>query len=376
LKREALVAVTSINHARKLRIALVAPLHESVPPALYGGTERIVSYLTEELVALGHDVTLFASGDSRASARVIGSVPRSLRLAQVVDTLAYHYLMLEDVYRRVDEFDVVHFHLDYLHFPLTRRHSLANLTTLHGRLDLPHLPPLYDEYRDMPVISISESQRQPLPNANWVANVPHGLPLDLHREGEGGDYLAFVGRISPEKRLDRAIAIAEATGYKLKVAAKIDAADAEYYKRDIAPLMTKSCVEYLGEIDEHDKGELLRGARALVFPIDWPEPFGLVMIEAFACGTPVIAYRRGSVPEVIDEGVTGFIVDELDQAIAAVGKLDTLSRHAIRKRFEARFSAARMTNDYVDTYRTLIDAHCRTRAEPGLSHPGHQLASG
>jgi glycosyltransferase involved in cell wall biosynthesis len=370
------VAVTSINQARKLRIAQVAPLHESVPPALYGGTERIVSYLTEELVALGHDVTLFASGDSRSRARVISSVPRSLRLARAGDTLAVHYLMLEDVYRRADEFDVVHFHLDYLHFPLTRRQPLANVTTLHGRLDLPHLPPLYDEYRDMPVISISESQRTPLPNANWAANVPHGLPLELHREGEGGDYLAFVGRISPEKRLDRAIKIAEATGCKLKVAAKIDAADGEYFKRDIEPMMTKRCVEFLGEIDEHEKGELLRGARALLFPVDWPEPFGLVMIEAFACGTPVIAYRRGSVPEVIDDGVTGFIVDDLDQAIAAVGKLDTLSRHAIRERFEARFCAARMTNDYVDIYRTIIDAHQHARAEPGLSHPRHQLASG
>ncbi len=370
------MGVTSINQARKLRIAQVAPLHESVPPALYGGTERIVSYLTEELVALGHDVTLFASGDSRSRARVVGPCARSLRLANAADTLAYHYLMLEEVYRHVGDFDVVHFHIDYLHFPFTRRHSLAHITTLHGRLDLPHLPPLYDEYRDMPVISISDAQREPLPNARWIATVPHGLPIDLHREGAGGDYLAFVGRISPEKGLDRAIAIAEATGYKLKVGAKIDAADAEYFKRDIAPLMTKGCVEFLGEIDEHEKGELLRGAHALVFPVDWPEPFGLVMIEAFACGTPVIAYRRGSVPEVVDEGVTGFIVDELDQAIAAVGKLDTLSRHAIRARFEERFSAARMTNDYVDIYRTITDAHHRTRAEPGLSHPGHQLASG
>jgi glycosyltransferase involved in cell wall biosynthesis len=370
------VAVTSINQARKLRIAQVAPLHESVPPALYGGTERIVSYLTEELVALGHDVTLFASGDSKSRARVVAPCARSLRLAREGDTLAVHYLMLEDVYRRADEFDLVHFHVDYLHFPMTRRQSIANVTTLHGRLDLPHLPPLYDEYGDMAVVSISGSQRDPLPNANWAATVPHGLPLDLHREGDGGDYLAFVGRISPEKRLDRAIAIAEATGCKLKVAAKIDSADAEYFRRDIAPLMTKRCVEFLGEIDEHEKGQLLRGARALVFPVDWPEPFGLVMIEAFACGTPVVAYRRGSVPEVIDEGVTGFVVDDLTQAISSVAKLDTLSRHAIRERFEERFSAARMTTDYVDIYRTIIDARQHARAEPGLSHPGHQLASG
>jgi glycosyltransferase involved in cell wall biosynthesis len=370
------VAVTSIHQGRKLRIAQVAPLYESVPPALYGGTERIVSYLTEELVALGHDVTLFASGDSRSSARVVGPCARALRLAKIDDPLPFHYLMLEDVYRRADEFDVVHFHLDYLHFPLTRRHTLAHLTTLHGRLDLPFLPPLYDEYRDMPVVSISESQREPLPNASWIATVPHGLPIDLHREGDGGDYLAFVGRISPEKRVDRAIAIAEASGMPIKIAAKVDGADVDYFEREIKQLMAKPCVEFLGEVDERDKGELLRGARALLFPIDWPEPFGLVMIEAFACGTPVIAYRRGSVAEVVDDGTTGFIVDDLEQAIAAVGRLGELSRHAIRERFETRFSSTRMTTDYVDIYRTLSDAYHHNRAEPGLSHPGHQLASG
>jgi glycosyltransferase involved in cell wall biosynthesis len=372
----ALVAVTSIHQKRKLRIAQVAPLYESVPPALYGGTERIVSYLTEELVALGHDVTLFASGDSRSRAHLIAPCARSLRLANdVVDPLPAHYLMLEDVYRRVGQFDVVHFHLDYLHFPLTRRHGITHVTTLHGRLDLPQLPLLYDEYHDMPVVSISESQRAPLPRAGWTATVPHGLPLDLHREGDGGDYLVFIGRISPEKRLDRAIAIAEASGMKLKVAAKIDNVDAAYFKREIAPLMTKRCVEFLGEVDETQKGELLRGARGVLFPVDWPEPFGLVMIEAFACGTPVIAFRNGSVPEVIDEGVTGFIVDDLDAAIAAVGKLGELSRHAIRERFEERFSAARMARAYVDIYRNLIDTRI-SRAESGLSRPGHELASG
>ncbi len=370
------MAISSIHHRRRLRIAQVAPLYESVPPALYGGTERIVSYLTEELVALGHDVTLFASGDSRSRARLIAPCARSLRLANnAVDPLPSHFLMLEDVYRRVGQFDVVHFHLDYLHFPMTRRQGITHVTTLHGRLDLPQLPPLYDEYHDMPVVSISDSQRSPLPRASWTATVPHGLPLDLHRAGNGGDYLVFIGRISPEKRLDRAIAIAEATGLGLKVAAKIDSVDADYFKREIAPLMTKRCVEFLGEVDETQKGELLRGARGVLFPVDWPEPFGLVMIEAFACGTPVIAFRNGSVPEVIDEGVTGFIVDDLDDAIAAVGKLGELSRRAIRERFEERFSAARMARAYVDIYRNLIDTRS-TRAESGLSHPGHELASG
>jgi glycosyltransferase involved in cell wall biosynthesis len=226
----------------------------------------------------------------------------------------------------------------------------------------------------MPVVSISDSQRTPLPRANWVATVPHGVPLDLHREGDGGDYLVFVGRISPEKRVDRAIAIAEATGMKLKIAAKIDRADADYFKRDIASLMTKSCVEYLGELDESEKGELLRGARAMLFPVDWPEPFGLAMIEAFACGTPVIAFN-GSVPEVVDEGVTGFIVGNLDDAIASVARLGELSRHAIRERFEERFSAARMAREYVDIYRNLIDNRS-SRAESGLPHPGNELASG
>ena len=342
---------------RKLRIAQVAPLYESVPPAFSGGTERVVSYLTEELVALGHDVTLFASGDSRSRARLIAPCARALRAApSTMDPLPLHYLMLEDVYRRIDQFDIVHFHLDHLHFPLTRRHHPTSVTTLHGRLDLPHLASLYDEYCDIPVVSISNAQRAPLPKAAWLATVPHGLPLDLHSEGDGGDYLVFLGRISPEKRVDRAIAIAEASGLKLKIAARIDGLDAAYFKREIAPLMTKRCVQYLGEIDDADKSELLRGARALLFPVDWAEPFGLAMLEAMACGTPVIAYRRGAVPEVIDDGVTGFIVDDLDGAIAAVGKLDELPRRAIRERFEARFSASAMARAYVDIYRNLIEA--------------------
>jgi glycosyltransferase involved in cell wall biosynthesis len=345
---------------RKLRIAQVAPLDESVPPAFHGGTERVVSYLTEELVALGHDVTLFASGDSRSRARLIAPCARSLRLANVRDPLPVLYLMLEDVYRRSDQFDVVHFHVDYLHYPTTRRHRITSVTTLHGRLDSPHLPSLYDEYRDMPVIAISDAQRAPLPRASWVATVPHGMPLELHREGDGGDYLVFLGRISPEQRVDRAIAIAEASGLKLKVAAKIDGVDGAYFKREIAPLMTKRCVEFLGEIDEADKGTLLRGARALIVPAEWPE--ALTMIESLACGTPVIAYRKGAVAEVIDDGVTGFVVDDLDAAIAAVGTLGELSRHAIRERFEERFSASSMARAYVDAYRTLVDPNTTSRA--------------
>jgi glycosyltransferase involved in cell wall biosynthesis len=342
---------------RALRIAQVAPLYESVPPARYGGTERIVSYLTEELVELGHEVTLFASGDSRSRARVIAPCAQALRLARVPDPLPPHYLMFEEVFRRLDEFDVVHFHVDYLHFPITRRnaHPLTHVTTLHGRLDLPYVCELYREYREMPLVSISDAQRKPLRDAHWVSTVPHGIRLDLHREGAGGDYLAFVGRISRDKRPDRAIRIAEAAGLPLKIAAKIDNADAEYFRHEIEPMMKKPCVEYLGEIDETTKGALFRGARAVLFPIDWPEPFGMVMIEALACGTPVIAFRNGAVPEVIDDGVTGFIVGDLEQAIAAVKRVGELPRHAIRERFEQRFSAARMANAYVDVYRKLIE---------------------
>ncbi|HEY1813664.1 MAG TPA: glycosyltransferase family 4 protein [Kofleriaceae bacterium] len=341
---------------RPLRIAQVAPLYESVPPARYGGTERIVSYLTEELVGLGHDVTLFASGDSQSRARLIAPCARALRLAKVPDPMPPHYLMFEEVYRRKGEFDVVHFHVDYLHFPITRRAgSMTHVTTLHGRLDLPHVCDLYREYREMPLVSISEAQRKPLPEARWIATVPHGIRPGLHREGAGGGYLAFVGRISRDKRPDRAIKIADAAGLPLRIAAKIDAADAAYFKHEIEPMLKSPRVEFLGEIDEAAKGELFRGARAVLFPIDWPEPFGMVMIEAMACGTPVIAFRNGAVPEVIDDGVTGFIVNDLDHAIAAVKRVGELSRHAIRERFESRFSAVRMANEYVDVYRKLID---------------------
>ncbi len=373
--RACTASVHMLRAHRRLRIAQVSPLYESVPPKLYDGTERIVSYLTEELVDQGHDVTLFASGDSRSRARVIAPCARALRLADVHDPLPYHFAMLEAVYRRADDFDVIHFHCDYIHYASSRRLSVSHATTLHGRLDLPDLVPLYEEFADVPVVSVSMAQRAPL-DANWIGTVYHGLPLDLHELGAGGDYLAFVGRVSPEKRLDRAIEIAERAGMPLKVAAKVDKPDREYHEQVIAPLLRGAKrVEFLGELDEHDKTALLRGARALVFPIDWPEPFGLVMIEAMACGTPVIAWRMGSVPEVIDDGVTGAIVDSIDAAVAAVDRVGALSREAVRAQFEHRFSATRMARDYVELYHHL-DARDRSTQQPGLLHPGHQLAGG
>jgi glycosyltransferase involved in cell wall biosynthesis len=339
-----------------MRIAQVAPLYERVPPQNYGGTERVVSYLTEELVKQGHEVTLFASGDSITQARLVAPCPRSLRLDKnTVDPLAYHVLMLEMVFREAKRFDLIHFHIDYLHFPLMRRYGRPNLTTLHGRLDLPELPALYQEFREMPVVSISHAQRKPLPWANWQGTVHHGLPLDLHSFHEQpGDYLAFLGRISPEKRVDRAIEIARRTGLKLKVAAKIDRADRAYYEKEIKHLFEDPLVEYIGEIGGRAKDEFLGKARAFLFPIDWPEPFGLVMIESLACGTPVIAWRCGSVPEVIDDGVTGFIVDNMDDAVRAVERVTSLSRRRCREVFEQRFSATRMAQEYVAIYERLV----------------------
>jgi glycosyltransferase involved in cell wall biosynthesis len=342
-----------------MRIAQVSPLYESVPPKAYGGTERIVHYITEALVDAGEDVTLFASGDSETSAELIPGCKRSLRLDTTCrDFLVPHFLMLEKVLQRADEFDVIHFHCDYLHFPLSRRQDFAHVTTLHGRLDLPELAPLYREFRDMPLVSISNAQRRPIPKARWMSTVYHGLPLDLYSlQPKSGDYLAFLGRISPEKRADRAVEIAMRTGIPLRVAAKVDRADKDYYEAEIKPLFEKagSLVEFIGEIGETEKQDFLGNARALLFPIDWPEPFGLVMIEAMACGTPVIAFSCGSVPEVLEDGVTGFLVDDIDEAVAAVDGLDKLRRAGCRREFENRYSAPRMAEDYIAVYRRLIE---------------------
>jgi glycosyltransferase involved in cell wall biosynthesis len=340
-----------------MKIAQVAPLMESVPPRLYGGTERIVSYLTEELVRLGHDVTLFASGDSITSAKLVGCVPAALRLdPNVRDTIPYYMLMLDRVRQQVDNFDILHFHIDQFQFPLFRHIAGRTLTTLHGRQDLPDLKPLYVGFNDMPLVSISNAQRRPIPNANFAATVHHGLPADLHKPifNPRGGYVAFLGRISQEKRPDRAIQIARALGIPLKIAAKVDKADEVYFREMIAPLLDGPGVEFVGEINEHQKTEFLGEALALIFPIDWPEPFGLSMIEAMACGTPVLAFRCGSVSEVIEEGVTGLIVDDIDEAISALPRVLTLDRRTVRRRFEERFSATRMAKDYLGVYRSLL----------------------
>jgi len=339
-----------------MRIAQVAPLYESVPPKYYGGTERVVSYLTEELVRQGHEVTLFASGDSETNARLVAACRRSLRLdKRYQGQMAHHFVMLERVFQRAGEFDIIHFHVDYLHFPLSRRKAVTHVTTLHGRLDIPDLVPLYQEFREMPVISISNGQREPLPWANWQATVYHGLPADIYRfRPEPGSYLAFLGRISPEKRVDRAIEIAKQVGMPLKIAAKIDRVDQDYFKSEIAPLLRNSLVEFVGEIDDDEKDEFLGNAYALLFPIDWPEPFGLVIIEAMACGTPVIAYRGGAVPELVEPGQTGFIVEGLEDAVEAARRVAQLSRKRCREVFEQRFTVTRMAYDYVQQFERLI----------------------
>jgi glycosyltransferase involved in cell wall biosynthesis len=343
-----------------MRIAQIAPLYESVPPDRYGGTERVISWLTEELVQQGHEVTLFASGDSTTRAKLVAACPRALwRDESCRETLPHHVRLLELVFEDVSRFDVLHFHCDYLHFPLLRRHPCASVTTLHGRLHVPDLRPLLDEYAEVPLVSISDDQRRPMPWANWQGTVCHGLPLDQHTFREGrGEYLAFLGRFSPEKRLDRAIDIARRSGRKLKVAAKIYPEERDYYRETVAPLLhaSRSFVEYVGEIGGKDKDEFLGNAAALLFPIDWPEPFGLVMIEAMACGTPVIAWRRGSVPEVISDGITGFTVDSLEEAVQAVDRVADLSRRACRRHFEDRFDVGRMTRDYLEIYRRSMDA--------------------
>jgi glycosyltransferase involved in cell wall biosynthesis len=340
-----------------MKIAQIAPLMESVPPKLYGGTERIVSYLTEELVGLGHDVTLFASGDSTTAAHLVPCVPEALRLdPSVRDIIPYYMLMLDRVRQRADEFDILHFHIDQFHFPLFRPMAGRTVTTLHGRQDLHDLHPLYAGFDDMPLVSISNAQRQPVSYANFAGTVHHGIPMGLHRatgEARGG-YLAFLGRISPEKRPDRAIAIARAVGMPLRIAAKVDRVDEEYFRTQIEPLIESGDVEFIGEIDERQKTQFLGEARALLFPIDWPEPFGLSMIEAMACGTPVLAFRCGSVPEIVEDGVTGAIVETVEEAIAAVPHVIALDRKKVRQRFQQRFSATRMAQDYVAVYRSLL----------------------
>ena len=338
-----------------MRIAQVAPLYESVPPRLYGGTERVVSWLTEELVALGHEVTLFASGDSVTNARLVAGSTQALRLdPNCMDSLAHHILMVERVYEQAEEFDLIHFHIDYIHFPLSRREQVPCVSTLHGRLDLPDLVPLYKEFRDMPLVSISDAQRKPLPWANWVGTVHHGLPASALSLKDGrGDYLAFLGRISPEKGLDQAIEIAIRSGMRLKVAAKIDRADLDYFEKKIKPLFEHPLIEFIGEIGHSEKGDFLGNAAALLFPIDWPEPFGLVTIEALASGTPVIAHPYGSVPEIIPDGVCGFHVQDVEEAVDAVHRIGEIDRRECRRHFELNFTAQRMARDYAKLYQQL-----------------------
>lgn len=339
-----------------MRIAQVAPLYERVPPKFYGGTERVVSYLTEELVNLGYEVILFASGDSQTKAKLIPISPNALRLDKNCrDPLIWHLYMLEEVFKRAKFFDIIHFHIEYLHLPLAVRYDIPFVTTLHGRLDLPEYVPFFKKFKSAPFVSISNSQRKPLPWLNWQATVYHGLPENLYKfYPQTGKYLAFLGRISPEKRPDRAIEIAEKFGMELKISAKVDKADELYFKEVIKPMLKSPWVEYIGEIGEKEKNEFLGNAYALVFPIDWPEPFGLVMIEALACGTPVVAWECGSVPEIIEDGVTGFIVNSIDSAVSALEKVKDLDRKACRKSFERRFTAKRMAQEYLQVYQNIL----------------------
>ncbi len=364
-----------------MRIAQIAPLHERVPPRLYGGTERVVSFLTEELVRQGHDVTLFASGDSKTSAKLVRCCEIALRLNPAVrDPLPYHMIMLDEVRRRIDDFDILHFHIDMLHAPLVRDIAGRTLTTLHGRLDLLDLAPFYAAFRDLPLASISNNQQEYLSNVNWQGTIYHGLPHNLLPFSPNANgYLAFLGRIAPEKRPDRAIEIAGRCGMPLKIAAKVDRADRAYWEDKIRPMVeARSDVEFLGEIGESDKAGFLGDAAALLFPIDWPEPFGLVMIEAMACGTPVIAYRQGSIPEIIQDNVSGFVVDAIEGAVAAVRQVVSLDRAKVRAEFARRFTAERMARDYVGIYRRLLMLNGRHEQSPParLSRGGSNGSNG
>jgi len=340
---------------QSMKIAQVAPLIESVPPRAYGGTERVVHYLTEALVQMGHDVTLFASGDSRTSGRLVPVVDRALRLHPAKpDPVIWHTLMVDRVSELSDSFDVIHFHIETLHLPLMSRCPTPSLTTLHGRIDVPDLKPLHRRFKDHPLVSISNSQRAPMPWANWLGTVHHGLPQDLYSfHPHGQDYFAFVGRISPEKRCDRAIEIALACDTPIRIAAKVDLTDREYFEQVIEPMLDHPLVTFVGEIGEDAKGDFIGNARAFLMPVDWPEPFGLVIIESFACGTPVIAYGHGSIPELVDDGVTGFVVNSQQQAIAAARRISAIDRRACREVFERRFSSEVMARNYLTLYREL-----------------------
>jgi glycosyltransferase involved in cell wall biosynthesis len=381
----AVTDIASIRNARgegalPMRIAQIAPLQECVPPKLYGGTERIVSYLTEELVRQGHDVTLFASGDSKTAANLVPCCDLALRLnPSVRDYLPYHIIMLEEVRRRATDFDVLHFHIDFLHAPVIRPLAHRTVTTQHGRLDLPDLAPFYGVFRELPLVSVSDHQRKYLHHANWIGTVHHGVPGDLlpFQLRSNGGYLAFLGRISPEKGPNRAIEIAVRAGMPLKIAAKVDRVDQAYWDEIIHPMVkAHSNVEYIGEINEFEKADFLGDAAALLFPIDWPEPFGLVMIEAMACGTPVIAFRRGSVPEIVEDGTSGFIVDTVEQAVAAVRRIATLDRAEVRGAFERRFSVERMAHDYLAIYRSLVSLHTTPVREKQMKHHPRLGATG
>ena len=347
-----------------MKIAQVAPLYESVPPKYYGGTERIVSYLTEELVHQGHEVTLFASGDSETKARLLAPRHRAMRLEKTQrDYMASHFLMLEMILKRAHEFDIIHYHIDYLHFPFSKRSDTPTITTLHGRLDLPDLGDLYSEFSSIPVVSISDHQRKPLPQANWQGTIYHGLPDIYHFQPKPQGYLAFLGRICPEKRVDRAILAAKKLGMPLKIAAKVDQVDQVYFDTTIQVLLDDPLIDYIGEIGEGEKSEFLGNAKALLFPIDWPEPFGLVMIEAMACGTPVVAYAQGSVPEIIKPGITGYLAKDAEEAIRLVKKIDKIDRKKCRAEFEHRFSVDRMAHDYVSAYKKVLSDKSRRKAK-------------